>query len=63
MSDGLAIPVELSGTAEVRRASSDCCGAKLDVGGDGETQFYLCRGCGKPCDRILGAPEVVTLHG
>lgn len=35
-----------------RKASSACCGAKLDRGPDG----YICKGCGKPCARVMSDP-------
>lgn len=64
MADGLAIQPRIEGTGQVRRASSGCCGAKLNVAGEpGETQHWTCRECGQPCDRVMSAPEEVTLHG
>ena len=32
---------------------SDCCGAELAVAGR-TTQYYICQGCGKPCDAAFG---------
>ena len=29
---------------------SNCCEAELTVGGNGTTQYYVCDGCGYPCD-------------
>ena len=51
----------ITGTAEIRRASSACYGAKLNPGTEPET--FTCRECGKPCERVMSEPEVVTLHG
>lgn len=59
--DTLIVPVEFTVTGEVRRASSDCCGAMLRP--DRVPYTYACRDCGSPCERVLGDPEVVTLHG
>lgn len=57
----LVVPVEVTVTGEQRKASSSCCGAKLNPGGGPET--YLCRECGQPCERVLGDPVEVTAHG
>jgi len=62
MSDSLTVQPVFEVTAEVRRASSACCGSKLNVSGN-VTQYYVCRGCGQPCERVLSGPEEVTLHG
>lgn len=61
MADGLAIQPRIEGTGQVRRAASDCCGAKLNPGEQPGT--FTCRECGQPCDRVMSAPEEVTLHG
>lgn len=61
MSDDLAVQPRLEGTAEFRRASSSCCGEKLNPGGEPGT--FTCRGCGQPCDRVMGDPQEVSLHG
>jgi hypothetical protein len=29
---------------------SDCCNAKVKVGGEHSTHFYICTKCGNPCD-------------
>lgn len=34
---------------------SQCCGARVEVGGDGVTHFFVCYQCNKACD-------VTTLH-
>lgn len=62
MADHLVVEPEFRVTAAVRRAASSCCGAKLNVAtADEGTQSWECRGCGKPCDRVLSEP--VTLNG
>lgn len=61
MGDALEVRPVLTGTAEVRKASSGCCGAKLYPGEEPAT--FVCRACGRPCERVLGEPEEVTLHG
>jgi len=58
--DGLAVAVKVEGTAELRRASSSCCGAKLNPGA--RPGAFTCRGCGQPCDRVLSDPEEVTFN-
>ena len=63
MADVLAVVPEFRVTAEVRRASSDCHGAKLDVAGDDVTQRWVCQECGQPCDRVLSDPVEVTAGG
>ncbi len=62
MDEGLTVRPQVEATAEVRRASSSCCGAKLKVAGD-VTQSFACRVCGQPCDRVLSEPEEVTFRG
>ena len=61
MPDSLSVEPVFEVVAEVRRASSACCGAKLSLG-DGPGMF-ACRGCGQPCERVMSGPEEVTLHG
>ena len=61
MTDSLIIRPRFRAEGLVRRASSGCCGAKLSPGGTPGT--FTCRGCGQPCERVLSAPEEVTLHG
>ena len=56
MADSLVIQPEFRAEGQVRRASSDCCGAKL-ASGDG-ARSLTCRACGQPCARVL--PEKVT---
>jgi hypothetical protein len=61
VADGLEVRPAIEGTGEIRRASSSCCGAKLNPGQEPET--FTCRACGQTCDRVMSAPEEVTLHG
>lgn len=61
MADSLIIVPEFKATGQVRRASSNCCAAKLNPGRESGT--YTCRACGKPCERVMSGPEEVTLHG
>jgi hypothetical protein len=64
MADALAIKPKFRATVAVRRASSDCCGAKLAVStADEGTQSWECRGCGQPCDRVLSDAGEVTAGG
>lgn len=64
MGDSLAVEPVFEAIGEVCRASSSCCGAKLNLGGEpGATQFWLCRDCGEACDRVMSAPEEVTARG
>ena len=51
----------ITGTGEIRRASSSCHGAKLDIGGEGTTRYWLCRECKQPCDRVMSDPEEVKI--
>jgi hypothetical protein len=60
--DGLDVVPELRAVAQVRRASSGCCAAKLNIGAAGQGTWE-CRACGKPCDRIMSETEEVELHG
>jgi tRNA(Ile2) C34 agmatinyltransferase TiaS len=59
VSDPLVIRPEFKAVAAVRRASSSCCGAKLNAAPQG----WQCRACGKPCERILSEPEEVKANG
>lgn len=62
--DALTIIPEFSATAAVRRASSGCHGAKLDLApGEPPGSAFTCRECGQPCERVLSGPEEVTFHG
>ena len=61
MTDSLTVRPALRATAEVRRASSSCCGAQLNPGPEPET--FTCRACGQHCERVMSGPEEVTLHG
>ncbi len=61
MTDGLIIQPQFRAEGRVRRASSDCCGAKLSPGPEPRT--FTCRACGQPCERVLSEPGEVTLHG
>lgn len=62
MTDTLTVRPVLRATGEIRRAASDCCGAKLRPGTGGSE--YECRECGQACQRrVLPEPEEVTLHG
>lgn len=58
----LEIKPEVTVTAELRRASSDCCGATLRAA-DVLPEGYDCTACGQPCRRVLGEPEEVTFRG
>lgn len=61
----LNIKPEITATLEHRKASSSCCGAKVDMSErvTGQLGMWICRGCGKPCGRVLGPPQEVTAHG
>jgi len=61
MPDGLVVKPEFRVEGQVRRASSACCGAKLNPGGEPGT--FTCRDCGQPCERVLSDPEEVILRG
>ena len=61
MSEALTIRPEFHITAELRRASSACHGAKLNPGTEPET--FTCRACGQPCERVMSGPEEVEFHG
>ena len=63
--EGLDVKLIIRGTGELRRASSGCHGAKLDLGPDfnSENPIWLCRECGQLCDRIMSEPEEVELRG
>lgn len=68
MSDGLAIETVAQAAGEVRRASSSCHSAKLDVATGGAVlrsrePEWLCRECGQPCSLVLSDPEKVMFHG
>lgn len=60
----LEVKPVLAGTAEVRRASSSCHGAKLGLapGHTSENPAYTCRDCGQPCERVLSEPERIDLR-
>jgi len=36
---------------------SKCCNAKVKVGGEHTTHFYVCIKCGKPCDVKIKVSE------
>jgi hypothetical protein len=57
----LEIKPEFTVIGEVRRASSDCCGALLNPGTEPES--FTCQNCGRPCSRVLSEPEKVILRG
>lgn len=61
MSGSLNIQPVITATLEHRKASSGCCGAKLNPGA--EPGSFLCRECGQPCDRVMSDPVEVTAHG
>lgn len=61
MADNLVVQPEFRVTAEVRRASSACCAAKLNPGTGPGT--FTCRACGEPCERVMSGPEEVILRG
>lgn len=60
---GLEIRPVIEATGALRRASSDCCGAKLDANAGPEAGEFICRECKRPCGRVLGPPEAVSFHG
>ena len=61
MGDRLVVAPRFAGTLAHRKASSACCAARLNAGTQPGT--YTCRGCGQPCERVLGDPEEVTFGG
>jgi hypothetical protein len=61
VSDSLVIKPEFRAVLAHRKASSGCCGAKLNPGARPGT--FTCRGCGQPCERVMSDPEEVTAHG
>ena len=56
MAGSLVIQPEFRAEGQVRRASSDCCGAKLNPGI--ASGSFTCRACGQSCERVL--PERVS---
>jgi hypothetical protein len=61
MTDALTVRPAFTVTGEIRRASSGCCGAKLNPGAEPGT--FTCRACGAPCERVMSGPEEVTARG
>lgn len=61
MTDRLVITPQFRATAEIRRASSSCHGAKLNPGAEPGT--FTCCDCGEPCERVMSGPEEVILRG
>lgn len=61
----MPLDVRIEATAEISRASSDCCGARLDVTLGSDVPVWICRGCKQPCARVMSAPEVIKVsnHG
>ena len=53
----ITVEPKITATAEIRRASSSCHGAKLSQVGN----VWLCQSCMGACDRILSEPELVEL--
>jgi len=49
--------VRIEASLELRRASSDCCGARLDA----DPYGWLCRSCGGPCVRVMSEPETIEV--
>jgi hypothetical protein len=62
MGEGLVVKPEITAVVEHRKASSDCCGAKLRAA-DVPPEGFECTGCGEPCRRVLGEPQEVTARG
>lgn len=65
--DGITIRPVIRADGEVRRATSACHGAKLDVLQDvipgaemPAAMTWLCRECGEPCERVMSEPEKVV---
>lgn len=54
----MPLDVKVEATLAHQRASSDCCGAGLDVAAGGE---WTCRNCGSTCGRVLGPPETIEV--
>lgn len=48
---------------EHRRASSACCGDRLQLPAEGAEHEFECAGCGQPAERVFGEPTVVEAHG
>jgi hypothetical protein len=72
VSEKLTIQPVIRGEGEIRRASSSCHGARLDIAGrsrddaiplDENAVTWLCRECGQECERVLSEPEKVTFNG
>lgn len=61
MTGPLVIRPVLTAVLAHRKASSSCCGAKLNPGSEAGT--YSCRECSQPCERVLSEPREVTAHG
>ena len=61
VADLLVIDPVFRAEAQIRRASSSCCGAKLNPGAGPET--FTCRECGQACERVMSEPEEVTIRG
>lgn len=59
--DGLAVRPVLTAVLAHRTASSACCGAKLNPGPALGT--FACRSCGQPCERVMSAPQEITVTG
>lgn len=61
MGEGLVVQPRFEAVLAHRKASSGCCGAKLNPGLEPET--FTCRDCGRPCERVMSEPVEVTAHG
>ena len=35
------------------KIKSECCNAKVKIGGIGATHYYICMKCNKPCNIII----------
>lgn len=56
----LDIKPVITARLEYRKASSDCCGAKLTIASGGG---FACLACGKQCEKVMGPPAEVTARG
>jgi hypothetical protein len=63
MGEGLVVAPRIEVTLAHRKASSDCCGAKLNVAAGDFGPRWTCRACGRPCERVMSEPVEVTAHG
>lgn len=61
MADCLSVQPQFTAVLAHRKASSGCCGAPLNLGGEPGT--FTCQECGQPCVRVLSDPAEVTARG